>query len=237
MKKHAYFIRFLIAFTIALSVAASAQTEQVTNQLGKGLSNDKIVNGLKEALTIGTKNSTNKASMPDGFYKNPLIKIPFPKEAESMEKTLRSIGMDKEVDRFIRTMNKAAEDASKKAVPIFVNAISKITISDGLKILRGGNTAATDFLKTGTSAQLKTEFMPVVKSSLKKVDITKYWNQLAKSYNKIPMVKKMNPDLDDYVTTRAIDGLFKLIATEEQKIRKDPAAQVSNIIQEVFGGK
>ncbi len=239
MRNHLCFIiSALVVGLFVLSTSTQGQTEQVTNQmLGRGLSNDKIVNGLKEALTIGTKNSTTKASMPDGFYKNPLIKIPFPKEADQMEKTLRSIGMGDEVDRFVRTMNRAAEDASKKAVPIFVNAISKITITDGLKLLRGGNTAATEFLKTGTSAQLKTEFMPVVKSSLKKVEITRYWNKLAKSYNRVPMVKKMNPNLDDYVTTKAIEGLFKLIATEEQKIRKDPVGQANNLIQEVFGGR
>jgi Protein of unknown function (DUF4197) len=209
----------------------------VTSSSGSNLSNDKIVKGLKEALTVGAKKSTEKAAVLDGFYKNPLIKIPFPKEAQQMEKSLKSIGMSKEVDKFVKTLNRAAEDASKKAAPIFIDAITKMSITDGIKILKGGNSAATDFLKAGTTSKLKSEFKPVVKASLQKVEITKQWKPLVKSYNKIPFVQKMNPDLDDYVTTKAIEGLFKLIAEEELKIRKDPKARVSDLLKEVFGGK
>jgi|SRR5688572_19344210 len=238
MKSKLLSILAFILFTTTLS-QAQVNINQVMNSanslLGQGLSNDKIVKGLKEALTVGTKNSTEKASKVDGFFKNPLIKIPFPKEARQMEETLKSMGMKKEVDRFVQTLNRAAEDASKKAAPIFINAVTNMSISDGLKILRGSNSAATDFLKGATSVQLKNEFKPVVKTSLKKVEITRYWNPLAKNYNKIPMVKKVNPNLDDYVTTKAIDGLFKLIAAEELKIRKDPQARISEILKEVFG--
>lgn len=236
------YITILLAF-FSLTGMAYAQIDlnQVMNtansSLGGGLSNDKIVKGLKQALEIGTKNSTEKASKLDGFYKNPLIKIPFPKEAQQMEKSLKSVGMGKEVDKFVKTLNRAAEDASKKAVPVFIDAITKMSITDGLKILKGSNTAATEFLKTGTSAKLKSEFKPIVKTSLQKVEITKQWNPLVKRYNKIPFVQKMNPDLDDYVTGKAIEGLFKLIADEELKIRKDPQARVTDILQEVFGGK
>lgn len=201
-----------------------------------GLTNEKIVKGLKEALTLGTKASADKASKADGFYKNPIIKIPFPKEAKEMEQTLKSIGMESEVNRFVKTLNRAAEDASKKAAPVFIDAITKMSITDGLKILKGGNTAATEFLKTGTSAKLKVEFKPIVKASLQKVEITKQWKPMVKRYNKIPFVKKMNPDLDDYVTTKAIEGLFKLIADEELKIRKDPKAFGSDLLSDVFGG-
>jgi len=209
----------------------------VTGNSGNTLTNDKIIKGLKEALTVGTNKSSDKASKLDGFYKNPLIKIPFPKEAKQMESTLKSMGMSKDVDRFVKTLNRAAEDASKKAGPIFLKAITSMSISDGLKILKGSNSAATDFLKSTTSPQLKTEFKPVVKTSLQKVEITKYWKPLMKTYNKVPMVKKMNPDLDEYVTGKAIEGLFKLIAEEELKIRKDPAARISDILKEVFGYK
>ncbi len=218
---------------------AQVDVNQILNSVsgGHGLSNDKIVKGLKEALSVGTKNSSAKASLPDGFYKNPKIKIPFPKEAQQMEKTLRSLGMNQEVDRFVKSLNRAAEDASKKAAPVFLKAITSMSISDGLKILKGSNSAATDYLKSATTGQLKNEFKPVVKTSLQKVEVTKYWKPLVKSYNKVPMVKKMNPDLDEYVTTRAIDGLFKLIAEEELKIRKDPAARVTELLKEVFGYK
>ncbi|MDQ3050241.1 MAG: DUF4197 domain-containing protein [Bacteroidota bacterium] len=204
---------------------------------GGNLTNEKIIKGLKEALTIGTRISAENASKMDGFYKNPLIKIPFPKEAEQMEKSLKSIGMSKEVDNFVKTLNRAAEDASKKAAPVFIDAITKMSITDGLRILKGGNTAATEFLKSGTTLKLKSEFMPIVKTSLQKVEITKHWKPLVKNYNKIPFVKKMNPDLNDYVTTKAIEGLFKLIAEQELKIRKDPQARITDLLKEVFGGK
>jgi len=228
----------IILFSLSGLTQAQLDLNQILNSTsGSGLSNDKIVKGLKEALTIGTKNSSDNASKIDGFYKNPLIKIPFPKEAQQMEKSLKSIGMSKEVDNFVKTLNRAAEDASKKAAPIFIDAITKMSITDGIKILKGSNSAATEFLKTGTSGKLKAEFLPVVKASLKKVEITKHWNPLMKNYNKIPFVQKMNPDLDDYVTTKAIEGLFKLLADEELKIRKDPKARVTALLNEVFGGK
>lgn len=240
MKKYALILLAITGLSTGM-VLAQINIGNVINSanslLGNGLSNDKIVKGLKEALNVGTKNSTEKASKTDGFYKNPLIKIPFPKEAKQMESTLKSIGMTKQVESFVMTMNRAAEDASKKAAPIFINAITKMSIKDGVNILRGKDNAATEFLKTNTASPLKTEFKPVVKASLQKVQITKYWSPLVKTYNRVPMVKKMNPDLDDYVTTLAIDGLFKLIASEELKIRKDPKARISDLLKEVFGGK
>lgn len=229
----------LILFSFAgnCQVNLNNVVNTANSTLGQGLSNDKIVKGLKEALALGTNNSSTKASALDGFYKNPLIKIPFPPEAKQMDQTLRQIGMGSQVDAFVKTLNRAAEDAAKKAAPIFLDAITKMSITDGINILKGGNTAATEFLKKGTTASLKTQFKPVIKTSLSKVEMTKYWKPLASKYNKMPFVKKMNPDLEEYVTTKSIDGLFKLIAEEEAKIRKDPKAVGSNIIQEVFGGR
>ncbi len=239
--KNSFKIALFLIIGLVANASAQVNINNVLNSansiLGGGLSNDKIVKGLKEALTVGSKNSTDKASKTDGFYKNPLIKIPFPKEAKHMESTLKSLGMQKQVETFVMTMNRAAEDASKKAAPIFINAITKMSIKDGVNILRGNDNAATEFLKSSTSSPLKAEFKPVVKTSLQKVQITKYWTPLVKTYNRVPMVKKMNPDLDDYVTTLAIDGLFKLIAAEELKIRKDPKARVSDLLKEVFGKK
>ncbi len=227
----------IIAFSACKSQAQINIPPILNSGSGGNLTNDKIIKGLKEALTIGTKISAENASKMDGFYKNPLIKIPFPKEAEQMEKSLKSIGMSKEVDNFVKTLNRAAEDASKKAAPVFIDAITKMSITDGLRILKGGNTAATEFLKSGTTSKLKSEFMPIVRTSLQKVEITKHWKPLVKNYNKIPFVKKMNPDLNDYVTTKAIEGLFKLIAEQELKIRKDPQARITDLLKEVFGGK
>ena len=205
--------------------------------LGNGLGNDKIVDGLKEALTIASNTAGGEGAKKDGFFKNPLIKIPFPKEIQEVEKTVRSLGMGKEADKFVESLNRAAEDASKKAAPIFVNAVTGLSISDGLNILQGGDMAATNFLKNGTQSQLNAAFSPIVKQSLSKVNATKYWNSVAKTYNKVPFVKKMNPNLEQYVTEKAIDGLFTLVGEQEAKIRKDPAAQVTNLLQQVFGGK
>jgi Protein of unknown function (DUF4197) len=228
-----------IAFFAAINFASAQNNilNQVVNSVtgGGGLSNDQIIKGLKEALNVGTNNSTAAASKLDGFYKNPLIKIPFPAEAKNMEKQLRSIGMGKEVDKFTKTLNRAAEDAAKKAAPIFLDAVKKMTITDGLSILNGGNEAATNYLKGASGVALKAAFKPVIQASLQKVEITKYWTPLTKSYNKLPFAKKVNPDLNEYVTQRAMDGLFKLVAKEELKIRTDPAARINDILKKVFG--
>jgi len=201
---------------------------------GAGLSNDEVVKGLREALSVGTNNSTGKASKLDGYFGNPLIKIPFPPEAKQMESTLKQLGMTKQVNSFVMTLNRAAEGAAKDAAPIFIKAIKGMSIADGFTILKGGDNAATTYLKNKTLEQLKVQFKPVVKASLQKVQITKYWSPLATNYNRIPGIKKMNPNLEDYVTGKAIEGLFKLIADEEKKIRKDPAARVSDILKKVF---
>ena len=201
------------------------------------LSNADITTGLKEALTIGSNTAGKTASKLDGFYKNPSIKIPYPAETKSMMATLKSMGMQKQVAAFEKQLNRAAEDAAKKAAPIFVDAVKGLTINDGLTILKGKDDEATQYLKRKTTTQLTNEFKPIIAASLKKVEITKYWNPLIKQYNKIPMVKKVNPNLEDYVTQKATDGLFVLVAQEELKIRQDPAARVTDILKKVFGAK
>jgi polyribonucleotide nucleotidyltransferase len=209
----------------------------VNSTLGNNLTNDQITKGLKEALNVGTKNATKAVGKTDGYYKNNLIKIPFPSEAKDMKNTLVSLGLKKQVDAFEKQLNRAAEDAAKKAAPIFLNAITKMTINDGLTILKGKDDEATQYLKRQTTADLKKEFKTIIAASLNKVQITKYWKPLSSSYNQVPFVKKVNPDLEDYVNQMAIDGLFKMVALEEAKIRKDPAARVNDILQTVFGGK
>jgi len=203
---------------------------------GGSLSNDDIIKGLKEALNVGTTNSTGKASKMDGFYKNNLIKIPFPPEAAQVKSTVENLGMKPQVDKFVMTLNRAAEEASKEAKPIFVNAVTSMTIQDGMTILKGNNDAATQYLKGKTQAQLNAAFSPIVKRAIAKVELTKYWKPIVTQYNKVPFVNKVNPDLEKYVTDKALEGLFKLVAEEETKIRKDPAARVSEILRKVFGG-
>lgn len=203
---------------------------------GSNLSNSEIVNGLKQALEIGSKNAGNQLSALNGYFGNQLIKIMMPPEARQVEQTLRSIGMGSEVDKAILAMNRAAEDAAKKAVPIFVEAIRTITIQDGLGVLRGGNGAATNYLKGRTTQQLTNSFRPVIENSLQKVDATKYWSQVFTIYNRLPTTKtKVNPDLTGYVTERALSGLFVTVEQEENKIRQDPSARVTDLLKKVFG--
>jgi hypothetical protein len=202
-----------------------------------GLTNDEIISGLKEALSVGAKNSGDMASKLDGFYKNPAIFIPWPEEAIKMKQKLSQLGFDGKIQEFEQSLNRAAEEASKQAAPIFVDAVKSMTIADGLGILKGGDTAATHYLRDKTTLQLKDKFRPVVKDAIAKVNVTKYWEPLVTKYNMIPGVQKQNPNLEEYVTGRAVHGMFKLVLDEEKKIRKDPVARVNDILKKVFGSK
>jgi len=209
--------------------------EQVNNATGTPtLTNDEVIRGLREALTVGTNNSSSLTSKLDGFYKNPEIFIPFPDEAIKVKEKVEQLGMKKQVDEFVMTLNRAAETATAEAAPIFINAIKEMTIADGFAILKGNDNAATQYLRDKTTTQLKLKFNPVVKNAIQKVEVTKYWNPVINTYNKVPFVEPMNPDLEDYVTTKAMDGLFLMIAKEEGKIRKDPMARVTDLLKKVF---
>ncbi|MFN8355959.1 MAG: DUF4197 domain-containing protein [Spirosomataceae bacterium] len=203
---------------------------------GGGLTSDEIARGLKEALTVGIKNSSNQASQLDGYFGNQLLKILFPPEVQKAEKTLRQIGLGAECDKFILALNRGAEDAAGKAIPIFVDAITKMTIQDAVGILKGEKNAATQYLKRTSTQALTQAFSPVIQESLNKTNATKYYGDLANAYNKIPLVQnKINPDLNAYATQKAIDGLFLLVEQEEAKIRENPAARVTDLLKKVFG--
>jgi hypothetical protein len=193
------------------------------------------VDGIKEALVKGTSESVNLVSLVDGYWGNPEIKIPFPQEAKDVENKLRAIGMGKKVDEFNLSMNRAAEKASTEAKPIFMAAIKGMTVTDAINIVRGQYNAATLYLQNTTTPELKSKFQPIIKTSLDNTNVTKYWNDLITAYNKIPLVRKMNPNLPEYVTDKAINGLFIMIAKEELKIRKDPVARTSELLKKVFG--
>lgn len=199
------------------------------------LSNDDVIKGLREALSVGTNSSTGVASKLDGYYKNPRLFIPWPAEAQAMKDKLMKLGMEKKITEFETSLNRAAEEAAKNAAKIFLDGISSMSISDGFAILKGNDTAATHFLRTTTYNPLLEKFLPIVKEAINKVKVTSYWNPLVTTYNKFPGVKKQNPNLDDYVTRKAINGLFLLVADEEAKIRKDPIARVTDILKKVFG--
>jgi hypothetical protein len=203
---------------------------------GSSLSNDEIIAGLKEALSVGAKNSSGKLSAIDGFFANAAIKVLMPDEAKKVESTLRNAGMGDMVDKAILSMNRAAEEASKSAAPIFIDAIKQMGFQDALSILRGTDTAATFYLKGKTIAALTTTFKPVIDEALQKTDATKHWKTVFETYNKLPTTfRKINTDLSGYVTDKALSGLFYQVALEEQKIRKDPAARVNDVLKKVFG--
>ena len=208
--------------------------KNVSSNIGNGLSNDDIISGLKEALRVGTDSSSKKLGKVDGYFADAAIKILMPAEAVKAEKTLRNLGMGSLVDKAILSMNRAAEDAATGVGNIFWNSIKQMSIADGLTILRGSDTAATSYLKKTTTQELVTKFRPVIDSSLAKFNATKYWSDVFSAYNKFS-AKKVNTDLTAYVTERALNGLFFNIGLQEQKIRKDPAAQVTGILKKVFG--
>lgn len=198
------------------------------------MSTSTIAGGLKEALQLGTERGTSKLSAADGFFKDAAIKILMPAEAQKVELKLRALGLGKQVDNAILSMNRAAEDASKSATPIFINAIKEMSIQDAVGILKGGDFAATNYLKSKTTANLTEAFRPVIEQSLAKVNATKYWNTLFSTYNTFSSTK-VNTDLSAYVTEKALTGIFHEVSLQEQKIRKDPAAQTTALLKTVFG--
>ncbi len=202
---------------------------------GTSLSNDEIVSGLKEALSLGAQKSADKLSAADGFFKDAAVKVLMPPEAQKVEKTLRSIGAGKLVDDAILSFNRAAEDASKSAAPIFVDAVKNMSVSDALGILKGADTSATFYLKKTTTSKLTTAFKPTIDASLQKVNATKYWSLVIDKYNSLPTTfNKVNSDLPSYVTERALSGIFHYVADEEKQIRSNPAARVTDVLKKVF---
>lgn len=201
---------------------------------GSGLSNDQIISGLKQALTQGTSNGVKVLAVQDGFFKNAAVKVLFPPEAQKVEKTLRDVGAGQLVDVAVEKLNRAAEDAAVGAKDIFVNAIKQMTVKDAMDILMGADNAATSYLRKTTTTQLFSSFNPVIKNSLNKVGASDAWTTVMTNYNKIPFVEKVNPDLDDYVTNKAMDGVFFMIEKEERLIRKDPVKRVTEILKRVF---
>lgn len=238
-----YFLSISVC-VLLLSCSASSQINVggLLNNLGNsnnnsstGLTNSQMIDGLKQALQIGTNNATSTLNKTDGYFKNVAIKILMPPEAKAVEDKLRELGFGSKVDEAILSMNRAAETAAKDAAPIFLDAIKNMTISDAASIVTGTDHAATDYLKSHTSTALTQKFTPVISKALSTVNATKYWSDVFTTYNKIPFVTKVNPDLTSYVTQKALEGLFYQIGLEEKKIRTDPAAQVTTLLQQLFG--
>lgn len=219
---------FFLPRTLLSQVSLPAQ-----NQYSAGM---EIGRGLKQALELCAIRAGRKLSIRNGFYGDPLIRIAMPAELRRVESTLRNLGMGSLVDQTVLSMNRAAEDAAKSAAPIFIQAIRSISFQDALGILRGPDTAATSYLRKTTSSRLTASFRPVIDSALLHKGATRYWNDLIRTYNRVPFVRKVNPNLLDYVTQKALDGIFFTMGREETRIRKDPAARATDLLKKVFGG-
>ena len=237
-------IRTLIVgmFILLTALPASAQLDRLLKSLGgsekgSGLIDVKIGSGLKEALKIGTENAVHFTGKKDGFFLNQAIKILMPEKLRTFEKGLRAVGYGPEVDEFVLSMNRSAEKATPFAKQIFWDAIGEMTFDDVRKILSGNDTAATDYFKGKTTGKLTDVFKPIVSDAMNEVGVTRQYKQLVGRYESIPFVKKESFDVDQYVVTKALDGLFHMVGEEETKIRKNPTARTTDLLKEVFGSK
>lgn len=236
MKKIIYPLSAVILF----GFTGCAELQHVANQLPEILNENgqvgqnQIAQALKQALNQGIDNQVSKLTKTNGFYNNSLVKIGLPAELQQVEKTLRSVGLGNLADEGIKALNKAAENAVKEATPIFVDAVKSMTISDATNILMGDKNAATKYLERTTSKALYSKFNPVIENSFSKVGADKIWSNIIKQYNNIPMVKKVNPDLTDYVTQEALNGVYTMIEQEELNIRKNASSRTTDLMKSVF---
>ncbi|WP_298396846.1 DUF4197 domain-containing protein [Flavobacterium sp.] len=225
----------LLTFT-AFTFSSCAEMQQIANQLPGVLEqgNIDIAGGLKEALNNGITKQVTKLTAVDGFYKNEMVKILLPEELKKVDSGLRKIGLGSLADEGLKAINRTAEDAVKTATPIFVDAIKGMTFTDAKNILMGNESAATTYLQSSTSTALYSKFNPVIKNSFAKVGADKVWANIINKYNAIPLVKKVNPDLTDYTTNKAMEGVFKMVAVEEKNIRTDLSSRSSDLLKKVF---
>lgn len=225
---------FVLVATVVLATAPARAGILDKIRGGGASSDDKVAAGLKEALEIGTGNAVTSTGKPDGFFKNAAIKILMPDKLRKLDKGLRAVGLGSQLDAFVLSMNRAAERAAPSAKSIFKEALTKMTFSDAKRILRGGDTAATEYFRDKTSELLTASFLPIVSSSLGEVGATKNYKDLVGRYSALPLVSAPSLDLDQYVTGKSLEGLFHMLGEEERKIRKDPAARVTKLLKDVF---
>jgi hypothetical protein len=229
-------MKTILALLISYSLLSCAELQQVADQLpnvGQTQSLD-IAGGLKEALNNGISKQVTKLTALDGFYKNEAVKILMPEELQKVDKALRRVGLSSLADDGIKMLNRAAEDAVKESTPIFIDAIKQMSFTDAKNILMGNESSATTYLQSTTTTPLYAKFNPVIKNSFAKVGADKVWTNIINKYNAIPLVKKVNPDLTDYTTNKALEGVFKMIAVEEKNIRTNLSSRTSTLLQKVF---
>jgi hypothetical protein len=235
-------MRYISVFCLFLLSCTSAQVQKtlgdISDVVGTGeLTESEVALGLKEALVKATRESAEMAGENNGFLDRPEIRIPFPEDIQKVEKRLRQIGLGNEVDRFVESMNHGAEKAASQAIPIFERAVKNMTVQDAWSILKGPDDAATAYLHEQTSAELSVAFKPVVRNALNEVNATRYYSDIISTYNKIPLVEKVDPDLENYVTQKALDGLFQLMEQEEKKIRNNPMERTTDLMRRVFSAQ
>jgi len=206
-----------------------------TMPMGQPITQTEIANGMRESLILGAQNAVKDLSAEGGFYKNDLLRIPFPPEAQRMETSLRNIGMGAAVDRFVETLNRSAEVATDKALGVFTTAVRQMSFNDVMDVFMGPEDAATQFLIRTTSDSLRNAFIPPVRTAIDEVELTSLWNPLVSAYNQIPFVKEVNANLEDYIVQKAMDGLFITVAREESLIRENPQARATDLLRRVFG--
>lgn len=234
-----FFLGVVLVFSAQISFAQFGdflkKAEQKVSSITKGgLSQDEVGNGLKEALNVGLSEATDFLSAKDGYFKSP-YKILVPVEAQNVVSKLKMVpGFNNVEADLTERMNRAAEDAAVKAKPIFISAIKKMSFGDAMSILTGDKDAATQYLQRTTSADLVAAFKPIIQESLDKVNARTYWRDAVSAYNKIPFVSKTNPELDDHVTTTALQGMFSLIAKKELAIRSDVSLRNTDLLRKVF---
>ena len=227
----------IVVSLVAFSLFGCAEMQQVMDQLPQGtgvLSQAEIGSGLKEALNNGITKQVSKLTATDGFYRNEAVKIFLPEELQTVDKKLRQIGLSKLADEGLKVINRAAEDAVKEATPIFVTAVKQMSFNDAKNILLGNDSSATNYLQNTTSTSLQAKFTPVIQNSYTRVGADKIWSEIITKYNSLPLVKKVNPNLTEYTTSKAMEGVFKMIAVEEKDIRTNLSARSSVLLKKVF---
>jgi hypothetical protein len=225
-------------FLILFSVPAHAQIDEIEKRLGvnsaSGLSESKVASGLKQALQVGSENAVKIVGKPNGYFENQAIKIDMPKDLRPLESGLRAVGFGPKIDEFILSMNRSAEAAAPAARKIFIDAILAMSFDDAKRILSGDNTAATEYFKQKTTGQLTDAFTPVVKKTMQENGVVKQYDGLTEQYKNIPFASSKSLDIDHYVVSKALDGLFYELAEQEKQIRTNPAARTTDLLKEVF---
>jgi hypothetical protein len=228
----------VVAFVILFSVPAQAQLDQLEKRIGindaSGLSETKVASGLKQALQVGSENAVKIVGKPNGYFGNQAIKIEMPKDLHLLESGMRELGFGPKIDEFILSMNRSAEAAAPAARKIFIDAILAMSFEDAKRILSGDNTAATQYFKEKTTGQLTEAFTPVVKKTMGENGVVKQYDALTEQYKHIPFAKSQSLDIDHYVVSKALDGLFYELGEQERQIRTNPAARTTDLLKEVF---